>query len=298
MTCRRITFQNSTNSRWMPRDYGGLGVKTWINPMRPLFMGCSIPLPRPNHPVRALFQKRSAPVFVGAFPDGEPVPTSPGNAYRYLARGGWPMSDFGGAGRPGRQFWINPMRPSSRGAKGGKTPIRHGEPTVRSARQSRAACSEIAAPGLRRRCEAAPRNDGRGWVIKRPLSRSSRPSRGARRDLQIHSPKIPAFAGRSGRIEGCPLATLSLDVPAFMLIRMSSFSELQWSFGQMTQPTDAPETAPETIYVTQHRIACDGGGGPLGHPKVFLEMGQGSQVECPYCGRKFILKEDADAASH
>ncbi len=66
----------------------------------------------------------------------------------------------------------------------------------------------------------------------------------------------------------------------------------------MTQPTDAPETAPETIYVTQHRIACDGGGGPLGHPKVFLEMGQGSQVECPYCGRKFILKEDADAASH
>ena len=66
----------------------------------------------------------------------------------------------------------------------------------------------------------------------------------------------------------------------------------------MTQPTDAATDAPETIYVTQHRIACDGGGGPLGHPKVFLEMGQGSEVECPYCGRKFILKEDADAASH
>ncbi len=47
---------------------------------------------------------------------------------------------------------------------------------------------------------------------------------------------------------------------------------------------------PETLYVTVHRVACDGGG-VLGHPRVYLEMGEKNKVECPYCDRLFILKE-------
>lgn len=41
--------------------------------------------------------------------------------------------------------------------------------------------------------------------------------------------------------------------------------------------------------VSSRRIACDGGGGALGHPKVWLDMGTGSDVECKYCDRVFRL---------
>jgi hypothetical protein len=34
--------------------------------------------------------------------------------------------------------------------------------------------------------------------------------------------------------------------------------------------------------------ACNGGGGPLGHPKVYLNLSAEGQVECPYCSRLFI----------
>ena len=47
--------------------------------------------------------------------------------------------------------------------------------------------------------------------------------------------------------------------------------------------------APETVIVQQTRVACDGVGGALGHPKVYLEMGDQDFVECPYCDRRFVL---------
>jgi uncharacterized Zn-finger protein len=46
---------------------------------------------------------------------------------------------------------------------------------------------------------------------------------------------------------------------------------------------------PETIAVHEHRVACDGGGGALGHPRVFLELGEEGAVDCPYCGRHYQL---------
>ena len=54
----------------------------------------------------------------------------------------------------------------------------------------------------------------------------------------------------------------------------------------------------ETIYVDSTVVACNGGGGPLGHPRVYLNMGAKTQIDCPYCGRRFVLKEGAHAASH
>jgi uncharacterized Zn-finger protein len=47
--------------------------------------------------------------------------------------------------------------------------------------------------------------------------------------------------------------------------------------------------APELIVVKSRRVACDGVGGALGHPRVWLEMGEASFVECPYCDRRFVL---------
>ena len=38
------------------------------------------------------------------------------------------------------------------------------------------------------------------------------------------------------------------------------------------------ELAPEEIPVMQHRVACDGGGGALGHPLVYMEIGDGGAV--------------------
>ena len=46
---------------------------------------------------------------------------------------------------------------------------------------------------------------------------------------------------------------------------------------------------PEVIEVRSGRVACDGVGGVLGHPRVWLEMGEASFVECPYCDRRFVL---------
>jgi uncharacterized Zn-finger protein len=53
---------------------------------------------------------------------------------------------------------------------------------------------------------------------------------------------------------------------------------------------------PETFIVNQTRVACDGVGGALGHPKVYLEMGDENFVECGYCDRRFVLSTEALAA--
>ena len=51
--------------------------------------------------------------------------------------------------------------------------------------------------------------------------------------------------------------------------------------------------APEVIKVRSGRVACDGVGGALGHPRVWLEMGEANFVECSYCDRRFVLATDA-----
>jgi len=44
----------------------------------------------------------------------------------------------------------------------------------------------------------------------------------------------------------------------------------------------------ETIYVMESVAACNGGGGALGHPLVYLNLAATGKVECPYCSRLFI----------
>ena len=66
-----------------------------------------------------------------------------------------------------------------------------------------------------------------------------------------------------------------------------------------------PIEPPEVITVHEHRVACDGVGGALGHPRVYLEMGKAHFVECPYCDRRYVLSghfhpesEEADPAAY
>ena len=53
----------------------------------------------------------------------------------------------------------------------------------------------------------------------------------------------------------------------------------------------------ETITVDKMTVACDGGAGALGHPRVFLNLGTDRKIDCPYCGRRFILKQGADTGA-
>lgn len=54
----------------------------------------------------------------------------------------------------------------------------------------------------------------------------------------------------------------------------------------------------ETQVVETSVIACDGGNGGLGHPRVFLNLGHERQAVCPYCSRQFVLAEGVKAGGH
>jgi uncharacterized Zn-finger protein len=60
------------------------------------------------------------------------------------------------------------------------------------------------------------------------------------------------------------------------------------------KPSTSPATGfvdnAEVILVTTKKVACDGGGGALGHPKVWYDMSEADHVECRYCDRRFVLK--------
>jgi uncharacterized Zn-finger protein len=53
----------------------------------------------------------------------------------------------------------------------------------------------------------------------------------------------------------------------------------------------------EIITVADATVACDGGGGALGHPRVYLDVTAGL-IDCPYCGRRYVLKADAARGAH
>ena len=50
-----------------------------------------------------------------------------------------------------------------------------------------------------------------------------------------------------------------------------------------------PARPAEEIMVHTRRVACDGVGGALGHPRVYIELGTDGVAECGYCDRRFVL---------
>lgn len=57
-------------------------------------------------------------------------------------------------------------------------------------------------------------------------------------------------------------------------------------------------SAIETIAVENLKVRCDGGGGPLGHPRVYLHIEvESGKIVCPYCSRTYVLKPGARAVS-
>lgn len=58
---------------------------------------------------------------------------------------------------------------------------------------------------------------------------------------------------------------------------------------QMSQNANST-ISPEIIHVSADAdsVCCDGGGGVLGHPKVWYTFDGQDRVECGYCDRIFV----------
>ena len=56
----------------------------------------------------------------------------------------------------------------------------------------------------------------------------------------------------------------------------------------------------EVIEVETASVACDGDGGAAGHPRVYLSLDQdnGFDVVCPYCSKRYRLKEGVVLHGH
>jgi uncharacterized Zn-finger protein len=54
----------------------------------------------------------------------------------------------------------------------------------------------------------------------------------------------------------------------------------------------------EIVTTTENRVACDGGDGPLGHPRVYLSLVDKTAIDCPYCGRRFERVAGGKIAAH
>ena len=55
-----------------------------------------------------------------------------------------------------------------------------------------------------------------------------------------------------------------------------------------TQDDGASKASASVIVTNQLRVVCNGGGGALGHPQIFLTLGNDGRVTCPYCSREFV----------
>jgi uncharacterized Zn-finger protein len=56
-----------------------------------------------------------------------------------------------------------------------------------------------------------------------------------------------------------------------------------------------PATAPETEVVSTWKVACDGGEGALGHPRVWLSIPhETGWVECGYCDKRYVHESFVD----
>jgi len=44
----------------------------------------------------------------------------------------------------------------------------------------------------------------------------------------------------------------------------------------------------EIVEIDEMVTSCNGSGGALGHPRVYLNLAPSGRVECPYCSKVFV----------
>ncbi len=55
------------------------------------------------------------------------------------------------------------------------------------------------------------------------------------------------------------------------------------------QGDEIKKSSADVILTNQSHVACNGGGGTLGHPQIFLTLDNEGRVTCPYCSREFVM---------
>ena len=60
------------------------------------------------------------------------------------------------------------------------------------------------------------------------------------------------------------------------------------SFDEVLREVTHERAALEVQFTAQARVACMGGGGALGHPRVFYTIGDKGYAECMYCDKVFV----------
>jgi uncharacterized Zn-finger protein len=61
----------------------------------------------------------------------------------------------------------------------------------------------------------------------------------------------------------------------------------------LATPAAAISSTDEFTLVDHDRLACDGGADGLGHPRVYLTIGNDGTATCTYCDKKYKLSPDA-----
>ncbi|KAJ3032536.1 hypothetical protein HDV00_007410 [Rhizophlyctis rosea] len=80
---------------------------------------------------------------------------------------------------------------------------------------------------------------------------------------------------------------MATDIDLFPSSISKRFEQIDWAF----QP--APLSAQELIAkvpvkkVHARRVACNGGGGALGHPTVYINLDGVEPESCGYCGLRY-----------
>ncbi len=60
-------------------------------------------------------------------------------------------------------------------------------------------------------------------------------------------------------------------------------------------PHIANDQGAEKIFVGVKELQCMGARSPYDHPHVFLDMGQDTQILCPYCSTLYVYDERLNA---
>jgi len=128
--------------------------------------------------------------------------------------------------------------------------------------------------------------------------------------LRSFQPLIKTFTSSSAILGGSstPLSPLPVTPGPVQSVSQAPNNPEPWSTSQ--QPRPPPESSPrfeqtayeyqpappsamemvnsQPIILSDARIAvCDGGGGPLGHPKIFINLDKPGPRPCGYCGLRF-----------
>ncbi|QQR68944.1 MAG: zinc-finger domain-containing protein [Alphaproteobacteria bacterium] len=65
----------------------------------------------------------------------------------------------------------------------------------------------------------------------------------------------------------------------------------------MKETNAAPRPSLQTHFVWSTTIACEGDpkSSGAGHPRVYLNLSNKGEIDCPYCGRHYVLSTESQA---